>query len=327
MFSLVIINSNNEQVTFPLNGAIGSRYSVGRSEDCDIALPQEVHLSRIHCHITIETNGALLADNNSSNGIFENEERVNSINMQPGKEYGMGACRIMLQVAKPLPLNRNSEKKAAHSVRKFTPPPPRKAPVKRPTPRPFYTAAGTLNTETRPATPRKLKPAQKDRRGHITRTPSIPATEYGLPHDFDLIVTLQNTETPLQSGDLLRFSVQADKDCFVYLIQYDSENNAAMLLPGVGGAENKLTASQPISVPPTAKDSSYEIYVEEPYGKDTILAIACTERCKFEKNWSICLDFTDALLRRPGEVEQAAIKRCNCPGALWSAAVLCITTG
>lgn len=327
MYQLIIKNNYNEQLTFSLSGKQGSRFSIGRSEDCDFALPQEVHLSRLHCYITLNENEILLSDNNSSNGIYEDNERVSRIIMQVGKEYGMGDCTISIRPTKQSAPTPSHKSTGTGTPRKFIPPPPRKAPVKRPVPRPFYTAAGTLNTETPSPEPRKLKAEKKENRGHVTRMPSMPATELGLPHDFDLSFRLQNTEANLRHGDLLRFTIQASKACFVYLIQYDSENNAAMLLPGVGGAENKLTSMHPLSVPPVGKDSGYELYVEEPYGNDTIIAIACSVPCKFEKTWARCLDLTDALLRRPGEVELSAIQRCKCPEALWSAAVLNVTTG
>ena len=320
MYQLIITNSNNEQLTFPLKGERGARISIGRSEDCDIALPQEMHLSRVHCHLSFDNGQAVLSDNCSSNGIYEDGERVNTIEMKPGKEYSIGSCTIILRRATP---SLTGSKKPASK----RPTNARKALVKRPPARPFYTAAGTLNTETVPAKPRQLKATSKKPKEHIKRAPSTPADEFGLPHDFELNFQLQNTEKTLEHGDLLRFAVQASEACYLYLIQYDSEKNAVMLLPGVAGADNKLPAMQTVTVPPSGKDGGYELYVEEPYGDDIILAIACTARSKFEKHWARCIAETDALLRRPGEAEAAAIQRCNLLQGAWSAAVLRITTG
>lgn len=320
MYQLIITNCDNEQLSFPVSAEHGSRFSIGRSEECDFALPQEMHLSRIHCYLSFDHGRAVLTDNHSSNGIFEDGERVNTITMQPGKEYGIGSCTVVLQ---------RGGTAQARSSKQVTKRPTyiRKGVVKRPPSRPFYTAAGTLNTETVPAKPRQLKATVKADRGHIKRAPSTPADEFGLPHDFELNFQLQNTESTLENGDLLRFSIQASENCYIYLIQYDSEKNAVMLLPGVAGADNKLPAMQTVTIPPSSKDGGYELYVEEPYGDDIILAIACTSRCKFEKHWASCIAETDALLRRPGEAESTAIQRCNLLQASWSAAVLRITTG
>lgn len=320
MYQLIITNSDKEQLTFPLKGERGTRFSIGRSEECDFALPQEMHLSRVHCYLSFDKGRVVLTDNNSSNGIYEDGERVNTITMQPGKEYSIGSCTLILR-------RDTSSLSGAKKPAGKRPANARKAIVKRPPSRPFYTAAGTLNTETIPAKPRQLKAASKKPRGHIKRAPSTPADGLGLPHDFELNFQLQNTESTLENGDLLRFNVQASEACYLYLIQYDSEKNTVMLLPGVAGADNKLPAMQTITIPPSGKDGVYELYVEEPYGDDIILAIACTVRSKFEKHWTRCMDETDALLRRPGEAEAAAIQRCNLPQAAWSAAVLRITTG
>ncbi len=75
-------------------------YTLGRSEDCHISLPDEAHLSRVHCLLTAGNNGVELRDNNSSNGIFDNGRRISSEPMQPGKEYSLGNCILCLRPEK-----------------------------------------------------------------------------------------------------------------------------------------------------------------------------------------------------------------------------------
>ncbi|MBR1997642.1 MAG: FHA domain-containing protein, partial [Akkermansia sp.] len=228
MLSLTIINSDNICSSFPLEPTPGSVYRIGRSTDCEIALPEEIHLSRVHCLLTVGEGCALLTDNNSSNGIFEDDARVQEILMLPGKQYRAGNCKLMLEytadapaedyqepavyeqptpvyeeepaavyeqpapvyeeeppaiqpVESPAPVEfptpqpielepepvveptpkpeeepqpapapplqteapiANTPPPPAKPRRKFVAPPPRKPLVKRPTPRPFYTAAG-----------------------------------------------------------------------------------------------------------------------------------------------------------------------------------------
>ena len=216
------------------------------------------------------------------------------------------------------------------SKRKFVPPPPRKALVKRAAPRPFYTAAGKLNTETEIAPPKELKHRRPVGDVRIIRPPSIPASELGLPSDFELNLSLLNTTETLEEGDLLRFGVSAEADCYLYLIQYDSEKQGVLLLPGVGGAHNKIPAQTEVQLPPPGDAGTYEIYVEPPFGTDTILAIACSKNVDFGKFWSEYLAQADALTPI-GDTERRVINHCrtlkDMENTLWASAILYIQTG
>ncbi|MBR5886815.1 MAG: DUF4384 domain-containing protein [Akkermansia sp.] len=72
-------------------------YTLGRSAGCDIALPEELHLSRTHCLLTASETGVTMQDNNSSNGIYEGEARINNVQMVPEKKYRLGMCIVSLR--------------------------------------------------------------------------------------------------------------------------------------------------------------------------------------------------------------------------------------
>ncbi len=434
MLSLYIITSDNTGAVFNLEPTPGTTYRIGRSRDCEIAMPEEIHLSRIHCILTVGDGYALLTDNNSSNGIFEDDVRKPEILMMPGKQYRAGNCKITLEytpdeapaeytetpeytatpveepvvydapaaeeytynepaptveeataepqeapavetevyieeVAEPQPeveeyaeapeepettapeyteaadeppapvepavyttVEEPTRKTFVPPViprRKFVAPPPRKALVKRAAPRPFYTAAGTLSTETTLAAPKQLKRRAGAHGEKVHREPSQSAEAWGLPNDFELSLRLLNTTPTLEEGDLLRFAIRANTDCYVYLIQYDSENNAMMLVPGVGGASNAVQAYTELQFPPSGKDSKYELYVEQPYGRDTIIAVACTHPGHFAAMWKEAKKQADSF-SRPGEIEQTAIEFCKeeeTSEVRWSSAILFVHTG
>ena len=109
MLSLTIINSDNICSSFPLEPTPGSVYRIGRSTDCEIALPEEIHLSRVHCLLTVGEGCALLTDNNSSNGIFEDDARVQEILMLPGKQYRASNCKLMLEYTADTPAEEYQE--------------------------------------------------------------------------------------------------------------------------------------------------------------------------------------------------------------------------
>lgn len=396
MLSLYLINSENTGAVFNLDSTPGATYRIGRSRECEIAMPEEMHLSRVHCILTVGDGCALLTDNNSSNGIYEDDVRKPEFLMMPGKQYRAGNCRLMLEYTADEPEEEPAEQRQEEPVaeeqtlseepvdelpptayeelpaetsaepntdgveptpqaehtetpltdiatetppaaapeaatrKRFIPAPPRRALVQRPAPRAFYTAAGRLSTDPLPATSKQLKHRTAGPGHKVVRPPSQPATHLGLPNDFKLRVQLLNTTPTLEEGDLLRFSVLADEDCQVYLIQYDSENNAVMLVPGVGGACNKVQADEETPFPPSGNNNKYELYVERPYGCDTIIAVACTMNTPFAKVWAECLKETDDL-RKPGDTEEAAIRICQeesgMDDAQWAATVLYIHTG
>lgn len=379
MLSLTIINSDNICSTYELDSTPGVQYRIGRSTDCEISLPGELHLSRVHCILTMGDACALLTDNNSSNGIFEDDTRMQEILVLPGKQYRVGNCKLMLELIPDAPIEeaptvveptyeelpveepavveptyeeqpkeesavveeQAQEEPAAVEIptvadhrpapkRKFIPPPPRKALVKRAAPRPFYTAAGRLNTDPTTAKPKELKHRKSANGIKVKRDPAVPASALGLPSDFELNLSLLNSTPTIEAGDLLRFSICAEKDCYFYLIQYDSNNEAAILVPGVGGAHNKLQAGQEVQVPPTGPDSPYELYVDLPYGVDTILAIACTEKTDWIPVWQEHLNQRDNMSTL-GEVERNTIdlfkEMEKYADAKWASAMLTIKTG
>ncbi len=441
MLSLTIINSDNICSSYELDPTPGAAYRIGRSMDCEIALPEEIHLSRVHCILTIGEGCALLTDNNSSNGIFEDNNRVQEILMLPGKQYRAGNCKLMLEeipdaapaeepvyyeapaaqeetayeyaeappaaeeetaptpvaeeepvyveplpeppapvadeapayeealpqfaeetpaeesaqvteeapppepeaeetaeeaapaAGTPLPQLTEAAKPAPFPTvtpkRKFVPPPPRKALVKRAAPRPFYTAAGTLSTAPVSTKPKELKHRKPTNGIKLQRPPSQSASDLGLPFDFELSMRLLNTTPTIEEGDLLNFSITAEEACYIFLIQYDSNRNAAMLVPGVGGADNHVVANQETLFPPKG-DNKYELYVEPPFGNDTILAVACTAKVDFVRVWKDCLAQADELTTI-GEIEKQTIELCNemhgMENARWAATRLHIETG
>ena len=96
MFALLITDSTGETHIHPISPEEGRSYTLGRSEECDIALPTEIHLSRTHCILTIYGQRVYLQDNNSSNGIFVGSRRITEEYMDTEREYQIANCRMVL---------------------------------------------------------------------------------------------------------------------------------------------------------------------------------------------------------------------------------------
>lgn len=104
---IIITDSSGNLLKYRLESSPDTPYTLGRADDCNIALTQEAHISRLHCYLTVTDEAVHLQDNNSGNGIYDGEQRISSVQMIPGHEYRLADCKIMLRpeptAAHPLP--------------------------------------------------------------------------------------------------------------------------------------------------------------------------------------------------------------------------------
>lgn len=97
MTILRITTPSGEQTGYPMPADIGGGYRIGRDdESCDIALPEDSALSRLHCSVRVTENGIELTDEHSSNGVWQGERRVSSEVMSAGTVYSIGQCKLEL---------------------------------------------------------------------------------------------------------------------------------------------------------------------------------------------------------------------------------------
>lgn len=88
---------------FPFELVEGSAVSIGKSEDCSIHLVGDPFASRVHCYVHCAAGRIYITDNNSTNGLYRNDERVSAELMQEGVSYRAGASYIVLMEAEPVP--------------------------------------------------------------------------------------------------------------------------------------------------------------------------------------------------------------------------------
>ncbi len=146
----------------------------------------------------------------------------------------------------------------------------------------------------------------------------------GLPQAFGLKLRLINDKNQLTVGTPLRFGLTAETNCYVYLLQYDSEGQAGMLVPGNDEIAHKLFKDVETQFPSIGcKD--YELMVEAPTGPETIIALACAEEGNFATVWQGLVDAANGS-PAPGDTELQAIAASKTPQAAWASFVLNITT-
>lgn len=94
---LRVIDSQDVLSEYSLDLQEGEQLSFGRSDACNISLPEEGNLSRMHCHILCCRGRIFIRDNASVNGILCNGVAVVEAEMKPGQEFVLGLCRLSLE--------------------------------------------------------------------------------------------------------------------------------------------------------------------------------------------------------------------------------------
>lgn len=204
-------------------------------------------------------------------------------------------------------------------------------PVAEPTPEPTPEPAPQKSEKT--VTAKKSKNAKVKVRSKAGRSaarahyePEAPrvAALVGLPQAFGLKLRLINDKNQLTVGTPLRFGLTAETNCYVYLLQYDSEGQACMLVPGNEEIAHKLFKDVETQFPSIGcKD--YELMVEAPTGQETIIALACAEEGNFASVWQGLVDAANGSPEL-GVTELQAIGTCKTSQAAWASYVLNITT-
>lgn len=88
--AFITITHADTSATYELPTEVGGMYSIGRSEECSISLPTAEDLSGQHCTITCFEDGYAIADANSTNGTYANDNKLENEYMAEGVAYRLG---------------------------------------------------------------------------------------------------------------------------------------------------------------------------------------------------------------------------------------------
>ncbi|MFN7768787.1 MAG: FHA domain-containing protein [Planctomycetaceae bacterium] len=86
----------------PVNGGAAFRLEkpitlIGRHEDCDLALPEQVKISRRHCCVARVDDRFVVRDLGSMNGVRVNGKRVTEEELRPGDELAVADTVFVFQ--------------------------------------------------------------------------------------------------------------------------------------------------------------------------------------------------------------------------------------
>ena len=97
MISVTITRPNGENSVYRFALSEGVQCRIGRDTACEISLPEEDYLSRVHCLILYSNGQLIIQDNQSSNGIFLKDQRIVSDFLIMNEPYRMGNCYMTVQ--------------------------------------------------------------------------------------------------------------------------------------------------------------------------------------------------------------------------------------
>lgn len=79
------------QTSHPLTGLIKE---IGRSEECDIPLPKDESVSRVHARLDRDGENWVLVDLDSTNGTYLNGERIRESKLKNGDVIEIGDTKL-----------------------------------------------------------------------------------------------------------------------------------------------------------------------------------------------------------------------------------------
>lgn len=91
---LIMFKADGQTRSFPLTHDVTI---IGRREDCDLQIPL-TEVSRKHCRVVKEGDALRVEDLGSSNGTFQNGQRVQEAVLQPGDYVQIGPVLFAVQI-------------------------------------------------------------------------------------------------------------------------------------------------------------------------------------------------------------------------------------
>lgn len=95
---------------YPLTGIIKE---IGRTSECDLVIPDDDRVSRVHARLDWDGSNWVLVDLGSTNGTLVNGEPVTERKLQPGDIIEVGDTRLRFL---PLLLSDNAERKKTTKI-------------------------------------------------------------------------------------------------------------------------------------------------------------------------------------------------------------------
>jgi len=125
--------------------------------------------------------------------------------------------------------------------------------------------------------PQKEKQVLLDRwKASIASLQALRKSEQKITPQFGLTLTTGDGRVQYREGDAITFSVTADKDCYLLLVDHMSDGSAVLLYPNRYNPDSFIRKGQTVMIP-SAANAAFKLIVTPPFGDDRIEAIAATK--------------------------------------------------
>jgi hypothetical protein len=106
-----------------------------------------------------------------------------------------------------------------------------------------------------------------------------------IPLQFPLTLKTADGRAQYRDGERLVFTVRADEDCYLVLLDHQSDGTTVLLFPNRFQKNAFVKKGQSVTIP--APDSqSFALVVGAPYGDDRVEAIAATKQSELHKRFA-----------------------------------------
>jgi pSer/pThr/pTyr-binding forkhead associated (FHA) protein len=103
------------QRRYPLTGLIKE---IGRTSECDVCIPDDEKVSRLHARLEWNGTAWVLVDGGSTNGTFVNGQKITEMELHPGDQIEIGDTPLRFL---PLPMGDVAASKKTTEVSRATP--------------------------------------------------------------------------------------------------------------------------------------------------------------------------------------------------------------
>lgn len=134
--------------------------------------------------------------------------------------------------------------------------------------------------------PQKEKTILLDRwNASIASLQQLRKDEKKIPIQFGLSIRTNGMKTQFRQGEAIIFTVTAEKDCYLVLLDHMSDGSTVVLFPNRFHPDSFVKKGQEVRIP-SPDNPTFNLIVTPPYGDERIEAIAATKKTSLHATFS-----------------------------------------
>lgn len=118
---------------------------------------------------------------------------------------------------------------------------------------------------------------------------ALKAEEETIPVQFGLSLATADGSLLYRDGETVSFSVKSEEDCFLILLDHQSDGTTVLLFPNRFQRDSLIRKGQPVQIP-SPDDPAFRMTVGAPFGDDRIEAIASTRESELHERFETLVE-------------------------------------